>query len=121
MALSFGDWDEINKVIAKAIGNVGEPFVQGTVIKSDPVKNVVFLKEFADVPIPIVAHHYQVTYNSRDTSGRVVRLKTIAYSNDVTVLVPRPGDIVLVAQHLGTRALPKCLGVIQSKNYIIGE
>ena len=119
--ISHGDWNEIQSLIRRMIGDQGDTFVQGTVIRNDPIRKVVFVKEFGDIPIPIVAHWYQVTYNTRDTSGRVLRTKTIPYSTDVDVLVPRVGDIVFIAQHLGTRSLPKCLGVIQSKNFVTGD
>lgn len=121
MAISWSDWAEIQNLIAKMIGDQGDTFVQGTVIRNDVIRKVVFLKEFGDIPIPLIAHHYQVTYTSRDASGRTVRMKTVAYSKDVEVLVPRVGDTVLVAQHLGTRSLPKCLGVIQSVNFVTGD
>ncbi len=118
MPLSFNDWAEIHNVIRKTVADTGEPFVQGKVIRNDLINKLVYLKEFGDTPIPLVAHHYQVKYLSRDSSGRIIILKTVAYSADVEVLVPKVGDIVLVAQHLGTRSLPKCLGVIMSRNYI---
>ncbi len=118
MALTHGDWNEIHNAIRKGVADTGEAFVQGVVIKSDAINKVIYLKEFGDTPIPIVAHHYQVKYLARDDSGRKIILKTLAYSADVEVLVPRIGDIVLVAQHLGTRALPKCLGVIMSRNFV---
>lgn len=121
MPLSHSDWTEIQNTIRRMASEVGEPFVQGKVIKVDPKNKTVFLAEFGDTPIPLVAHHYQITYNSRDSAGRTVRVKTNPYTTDVDVLVPRVGEIVLVAQHLGSRALPKCLGVIQSTNYVVGE
>lgn len=121
MALSHGEWGEIQNLIKRMIGDVGEPFVQGVVIRNDPLNGTIYLKEFGDIAIPLIAHHYSVTYNVRDTSGRIVRTKTIPYSKDVEVLVPKVGDTVLVAQHLGTRGLPKCLGVIVSRNFATGD
>lgn len=121
MPLTNADWREIQKFVGKMTASGGEPFVQCKVIGIDISRNVVFAKEFGDIPIPIVAHYYQVTYSSRDASGRVIRLKTQAYSKEVEILLPQIGDTILVAQHLGTRALPKCLGVIQSKDFVVGD
>jgi hypothetical protein len=38
-----------------------------------------------------------------------------------TVRVPKVGDTVLVARELGTRRLPRCLGILQGKNWISAE
>lgn len=119
--LTHPEWNEIYTVIKKMIGDLGEPFVQATVIKSDAARKVVFCKEFGDVPIPIFAHYYQVKYTYKDNAGRTIIQKTPAYSPDVEVLVPKVGDIVLIAQHLGSRSLPKCIGVLFSKNFVQPE
>lgn len=37
-----------------------------------------------------------------------------------TVIVPEIGDTVLIARELGTRALPRCLGIIQGREYLLG-
>ena len=40
-------------------------------------------------------------------------------NNFTTVKMPKKGDLVLVAQHYGTSRLPKCLGIIKGKNFIV--
>lgn len=123
------DWREIQKYVERRLAESGEPFVQGVVVKNDPIKKLVWLKEFGDQPIPCISFDYQVKYYYREPYGnttavgnavnsRISTRKTKPYSKEVEILVPRVGDIVLVAQHLGSRRLPKCLGVIKSKNYV---
>lgn len=132
MALSQSDWREIQKMVGRMVGQIGQAFVQGEVVKSDPTKKLVWLKEFGDQPIPLIAFDYQVKYYYNEPFGnttavgnpvntRMKTKKTQAYSKEVEVLCPKPGDIVLVAQHMGSRRLPKCLGVIKSKNYVTGD
>jgi hypothetical protein len=118
MPLSRDDWRELMRYFNTLLGKRGESFVQGTVIKSDQVNRLIWLKEFGDQPIPLLAFDYQVKYYYTD--GGVTKVKkTKAYSNEeVEILVPRVGDVVLVAQHLGSRRLPKCIGVIKSRNYV---
>ncbi len=120
MPLSFRDWDEIYAAIRKVVGDQGEPFQQVKVIRSDPVNKLVWAKEFGDTPIPLFTNYYQISYTYKD-GGRTVIGKTVPYSNNVEVLVPKVGDIILVAQHLGSRVLPKCIGVLASKNFIQPE
>jgi len=118
MALNNSDWAAIQDLVNRMITRVGEPFLQGKVIKTDPIRKVVFLKEFGSVPIPIVSFDYQVKYSFKETSGATTIKKTKAYSEEVEILTPRVGDTVLIARHYGSSRLPKCLGVIKSKRYI---
>jgi len=121
MAISYREWDEIYAAIKKIVGGAGEPFRQVKVIRVDANNKLVWAAEFGDTPIPLFAHYYQVSYTYKDASGRTVIGKTVPYSNNVEVLVPKVGDIILVAQHLGTQGLPKCLGVLISKNFVLPE
>lgn len=129
MPLTHDDWREIQSFVNRAITQRGEPFVQGVVVKSDPVKMLVWLKEFGDQPIPVVAFDYEVKYFYNETYGntqavgapvqtRLKSRKTNTAAKEVKVLCPKKGDVVLVARHLGSRRLPKCLGVIKSKGYV---
>lgn len=130
MPLNNEDHKEIQRMVNRMIAqSVGEYFVQGKVIKNDPKRKLVWLKEFGDTPIPCIAFDVQVKYYYTEPHGnttavgtavnsRVATRKTKAYSPEVEILVPRVGDVVLVARHLGSRRLPKCLGVIQSTNYV---
>lgn len=129
MALSHDDWREISKFINGLLARQGEYFVQGVVVKNDPIKKLVWLKEFGDQPIPCIAFDYQVKYYYEAPTGNTTAVgaavnkvttsrKTKPYTNEVEILVPKVGETVLVAQHLGSRRLPKCLGVIQSTDYV---
>lgn len=115
------DWTAIQEFVNRRVSQVGEPFIQGKVVKVDALRKVVFLKEFGDTPIPIVGFDHQVKYSFKESSGATTIKKTKAYSNEVEILVPRVGDLVLIAQMFGTRRLPKCLGVIKSKRYVVPE
>jgi len=115
---SQSQWRSIEEFVNRIFSKRGEPFVQGVVIKTDPVRKVVFLKEFGHTPVPLVAFHMQVKYSYKEPSGSTTIKTTRAYSNEVEILTPRVGDTVLVAQHYGVRRLPKCLGVIQSTSYV---
>jgi hypothetical protein len=132
MALSHGDYGEIQKLINKAIGQQGEYFVVGRVIKSDNIKKLVWLSEFGDQPIPIIGFDYQVKYYYVEPFGvttavgaavnkRTAVRKTTLYSKEVEILVPRIGELVLVAKHMGSDRLPKCLGVVKGVDYVQTE
>jgi hypothetical protein len=109
-------WREIQRFVTSLMSQQGQAFTQGKVVKRDVANKLVWLREFGDQPIPLVAFNYQVKYYVPDTSGNQVPKKTKV--GEVDVLVPEIGDTVLVARHLGSRRLPKCLGVIQSTNYV---
>lgn len=117
MPLDFNDWREIQKLVGRMLAEKGEYFIQGIVIKNDETNKLVWLKELGDQPIPIIAFDYRVTYYY-DTAGQTTKKKTTPYSREVEVLVPQVGDMVLVAKYFGSRRLPKCLGVIKSKDYL---
>lgn len=129
MPLSKDDWREIQSFVTQIVAQHGEAFIQSKVIKSDAVNKLVWIKELGDQPIPLLAFDYQVKYYYNEPFGNTTTVgtaanarqrsrKTLAYTKEVEVLVPRVGDIVLVALHYGSRRLPKCLGVIKSKNYV---
>jgi hypothetical protein len=123
--IDHNDWREIQNFVSRLLGEQGEPFTQGVVVKNDVVNKLVWLKEFGDQPIPLIAFDYQVKYKFQNSVGltyenpigQTVIEKTQPYTKDVEILTPRVGDMVLVARHLGSRRLPKCLGVVKSENY----
>lgn len=118
MALSAQDWQQIQEFVNRIISKTGEAFIQGKVVKSDPTRRVVWLREFGDTPIPLIGFDYRVKYRYKETDGTTTVAKTKPHSDDVEILTPRVGDTVLVAQQFGTRRLPKCLGVIKSVRYV---
>jgi hypothetical protein len=104
MGLKYRDWNEIDRKVGKSIDQRGSTFVQGEVIGVDPGRQVVFLKEFGTVPIPIFSFRYLVTIDGTDYP--------------IMVQMPLVGDTVLVAQYFGSSELPKCLGVLLSTDFL---
>lgn len=121
MAISQRDWQQIQKYVEKRMAEAGEYFTQGIVIKNDQQNNLVWLKEFGDLAIPVFAFDYQVKYYYEDTSGNMQPRLTKPYDREVSVLVPQVGETVLIARQLGSRNLPKCLGVIRSAEILGGD
>lgn len=129
MALSKDDWREIQAFVTQIVSQHGQSFIQAKVIKNDTKNKLIWVKELGDQPIPLLAFDYQVKYYYNEPFGnttavgsgvnaRMASRKTRAHTKEVEVLTPRVGDIVFIALHYGARRLPKCLGVIQSKNYV---
>jgi len=106
----------VEKVVAKVAGRRQDYFTTGTVIKSDTKRKLVWLKEFGDQAVPIVAFNYDVTYYDTDSTGVVHKKKARA-----TVRVPKRGEKVVVASEWGIRRLPRCIGVIQGKGWMSQE
>ena len=46
MPLTYDDWREIQKFVNSLLGQQGEYFVQGLVVKNDVKKKLIWLKEF---------------------------------------------------------------------------
>ena len=123
--ISEPEWESIANLFNKLMRKKGEYFVTGTVIKRDEVKKLVWLREFGDQAIPIVAFDYEVMYYDETPQGQVTTAvgaaadyKTKAKKAKVKVLVPKIGQTVVVAREFGTRRLPRCLGVIQGTGWI---
>lgn len=122
MPITDGEWVSIRTMIESIAGKKGEYFVTGDVIKRDVDNKLVWLAEFGDQPIPIVAFDYKVKYYDStitvdfagQTTGTQVTPKTVI----AEVQVPQVGDTVIVARELGVNRLPRCLGVLKGKNWI---
>ena len=129
MAFTHDEWREVQNMVNRVVEGQGEYFVQDIVVKSDPIRKVIWTKEFGDQAIPLFTFDYQVKYyqnKSIENTGApnyipittIFPRKSVAYSKEVEVLTPRKGDVVLIARHMGARRLPKCLGVLKSKKFI---
>lgn len=140
MPIDRGEWRSIQILIEKYVNKRGEYFVTGKVIKRDEKKKLVWLKEFGDQPIPLVAFDYEVKYYDDSSVGQHVTVNIdvpeVPFTGSVNanipsknkqkfakveVLVPRVGELVLVAKELGTSRIPRCLGVIKGRGWIIPE
>lgn len=113
MPISDGEWVSIRALVESLVGKKGEYLVTGEVIKRNTDDKTVFLAEFGDQPIPVVAFDYRVKYYDTDETGTVNVRNVIA-----EVQVPQIGDTVIVARELGVNRLPRCLGVLKGKNWI---
>lgn len=129
MPIEDSDWRKIYKAI-----NDSQPpptIVQGEVVKADPLNNLIWLSEFGDQPIPLFMFDFTVKYydtqptvatgsaSPYDVGHKVVPKTTKVL--DVKIKCPKVGDTVLVLKQYGTSRLPKCIGVLQSKNFLLTE
>lgn len=133
MPITEPEWNSIRSLIENVSADVSGArgfFTTGKVIKRDEGKKIVWLEEFGDQPIPLVAFTYNVKYYDETPGGTTVpstgspsphttRTKTVK----AEIQVPKVGETVLVARELGTRRLPRCLGVILAKpgDWLVAE
>lgn len=119
MGITEGEWESIatmvERIVADVAGSRRDYFITGKVTKVDKLNQCVYLDEFADQPIPVVGFDYEIMYYDND--GSKVSKKQAAAS----VVMPKVGSVVLVAREMGTRRLPRCLGVILGTNWIMTE
>lgn len=126
MPISDGEWKSIRTLVDSLVSKKGEYFVTGDVIKRDEDNKLVWIAEFGDQPIPLVAFDYRIKYYDADTltavdfAGSTVTAKTTTTRKYATseVLVPEIGDTVIVARELGVNRIPRCLGILKGKNWI---
>lgn len=118
----------VESVIKSVMGTRMDYFVTGQVIDRDEKNKLVWLAEFGDQPVPVVAYNYNAFYY--DESPRLTKYGTVGTNADyktykkkllIEIEVPKVGETVLVAREWGTRRLPRCLGVLQGQNWIIVE
>lgn len=87
--------------------------VYGKVVKRDAAKGLVWLKEFGDQPIPLVGFNgHAKVYDTTPTGVRMRKAKILHE-------VPKKGQLVVVLRQLGSRRLPKCVGVVLSKGSFV--
>lgn len=115
MPITDAEWASVHTLIEKKVADKGEPFVTDKVIKRDPDQRVIWTKDFGDEPIPVVAFNSFVRTFDSTASGISVRNVT------GNAIVPEIGDTVLIARELGTRRLPRCLGVIGGNGLVPSE
>lgn len=120
MPLDHSDWANIYRAIEAAAPT--SIVVQGQVIKADPKRNLIWLKEFGDRPVPLYSFEYDIEYydtepNGNVTSGQPVPTQLVKKTARRKIVCPKVGDIVLVLQQHGSRRLPKCVGVLRSTGF----
>ncbi|SRR6266542_321058 len=125
MAIDDGEWTSIARMIGleteKLIGRRRDYFMIAKVIKSDKINKLIWVKELGDQPIPLVAFNYDITYFDESPRGQsgVGDYRTYKKKGKAKVICPKRGERVLIAREMGSDFLPRCLGVIQSKNYVV--
>jgi hypothetical protein len=113
--IPYGTWAAIQKEILRLIKvNVPPNMTQGAVVANDTLRNIVWLEEFGSQPIPIFGFPYTVEYYDTQPDGAIIKRSVV-----VTPTCPDVGDIVLVARQYGSRRLPKCVGVLQSTDFVL--
>jgi hypothetical protein len=113
-------WRAIQDYVQKIMAQRGEYFTVGVVVKRDDERKLVWTSEFGDTPIPLFTFDFTVKYYDTQTTGAVKPKKTRparGKQREVEVVTPQIGETVLIARHLGSRNLPKCIGVMQSHNF----
>jgi len=118
--ISEEEWNSIRAVCEKisreVAGTRGEWFQTGRVIKRDEKNRLVWIKGMGHTPLPVVGFEYDVRYYDTDDEGNL-RVRNAR----AKVVVPALGATVLVAFELGSTRLPRCLGIVQGKNYLETE
>lgn len=106
MPLTDNDVETIWRMIEQKIPQ--NEVTYGVVTKRDTRRRLIWLTEYGDQPIPIVGLNY--TVKVYDDNGTNVTVKTY----EVTPQVPKVGQTVVVLRQMGSRRLPKCVGVVLS-------
>ena len=106
MALNEREWDSIYAAIRST--NPQNEVVYGRVVKRNVAKKVIYLSEFGDQPIPLVALNAVAHVYDETPTG--VKKKTVKIEFEV----PKVGELVVVLRQMGERRLPKCVGVVQT-------
>lgn len=113
MPLTDTDWRRIQSLINNSDRKRPEYFSQDKVIAVDQQRNVVFVKSYGDQAIPIYSFEYDVNYIDTVKGDRIKARHTIAKPR-----LPKKGDTILIARHMGSGRLPKCLGILLSNNFV---
>ena len=126
--ITSGEWASIaelvERVAMQVAGKSGAHFFVATVIKNDTGKNLVWVRELHDIPIPLFAFDYIVKYYDESPRGTGLSFggyKTYTKFATAKVKCPLVGDVVLICREMGTDRLPRCLGVLQSNDFAIDE
>jgi len=106
----------IEKIAKQVSGKRQDFFTTGEIIKIDVPNKCVYLAEFGDQPIPVVAWDYTFDYYWENQSGDYIKSTGTA-----RLKVPKVGDTIVVCRELGTRRLPRALGILQGTNWIVSE
>jgi hypothetical protein len=114
MPIAIEEWPSITAAISKAVSKIGTSHVQGKVVKRDVERGLIYMNEFGAQPVAMVGFDYEVKYYDTQPDGTVEVKKVI-----VKPMLPKVGQTVLVAKLLGSRRIPRLIGVIQARDYVV--
>ena len=117
-------WNAIAEMVAR--GQAAREITIGRVTKRDVTNKVIWIEEFAETAIPLVAFDYSFAYYDTKETGAVVKREDKTDTDPAfrtKMLVPKVGQQVVILNMWGNGRFPVCLGVIQSKlgSYWQGE
>lgn len=98
--------------------------VFGRVVKREELRKLIWLEEYGNLAIPLVAFAFGFAYYDTDATGAINRKADPTGTNEAyqtTLLVPRIGQTAIILDPGGQRRFPLCVGVIQSRGYWQGE
>lgn len=117
MAITEAEWTSISAMIERIVGHGGKDhFMSAVVIKRDEANGNVYVRELADQAIPVVAHSYKVKYYDTDQTGTVIVKNAV-----VSPVIPKVGEHIFIVFEMGERSLPRCVGVMQGRNWVSRE
>lgn len=102
MALNDQDINQIQRMIETATRS--SEIVYGKVVRRDETRKLIWLSEFGDQAIPLVALNGTIKVYDKGA----VKLLKIKHE------VPLVGQTAVVLRQMGSRRLPKCVGIILS-------
>jgi len=112
----------VEREVGRLIGRRRDYFLITVVTKRDTVNNLIWVPELTDQPIPLMAFDYDITYYDESPRGaQVGSYRTYKKPAEVKVKCPKVGETVLIAREMGSDFLPRCLGVLRSKNFILDQ
>lgn len=116
--ISEREWASIHSLVDRVVRKIAgkRQFVTGAVVKNDTNNKIVWIKELGAQPIPVVGFEYDVKSYDTDASGNV----TVRHFT-ATPKTPKVGQSVVVALEMGDQSIPRCLGVVQGKKWIVSE
>lgn len=85
------------------------------VSRADPARNLVWVKDFGDTSIPLVAFDSSFAYYDTIQTGEVVRRDDPTNENYQTKTVcPKKGDLVVILDPWGAKRFPICVGLLHA-------
>lgn len=125
-------WNAIADLIDRSKSAREVYFVK--VVKADKERGLIWVKDFGDMAIPLVAHNYRFSYydtqptGANVTAGVPLPTKKVLRADDdnpvyrAQIVPPKVGQLVVILDPWGAKRFPICIGPVQSKQgYWEGE